>query len=52
MKTPEYIAAKWEKERLEKIRHAEQMAASYQGIDAEAAAWWTEKAEMLKSKKY
>ena len=52
MKTPEYIAAKWEKERKEKLQHAERMAASYKGIDEEASAWWMKKAEMLRNTKY
>lgn len=52
MNNPEYIRAKWEKERLENLQRAIEMTESYKGIDEDAASWWAAKAEELKNKKY
>ena len=53
MKNPEYITRKWERERKADIEHAERRIQEYKSSgNADAAAWWAERLEVLKRKTY
>lgn len=53
MKDPKYIRAKWEKERKEKLQHAQAMVNEYEKSgNKDAVAWWKEKTAMLEKQTF